>query len=139
MAIELKYKTRRFDAHVNGEPFHLKNHSAANINRYAVLKDVERMERAVHQGFADSGWMVLLTNDQAYWTPPARQGNQDADFHIHEGRQVTGHLMWKEGSRLGQSDDYGHPIQLGRMYTCQWQPYSTVADEHFHYLALQIT
>jgi hypothetical protein len=46
-AIELRYKTAKFDAVYNGEEFHLLNHGAQDIGRYDVIKDIVRVERFV--------------------------------------------------------------------------------------------
>jgi hypothetical protein len=71
VALELKYKTRRFDASVGDERFALAEHGAHTDNRVRFIEDIQRLQRVV-AGFPQSrGYFVLLTNDDRYWKWPS--------------------------------------------------------------------
>lgn len=67
LAVELKYKTRRFPFQHAGESFFLKQQGAQDRGRYDFLADVERLERFVAEKRATAGCAILLTNDPSYW------------------------------------------------------------------------
>lgn len=54
-AIELKYLKRKLDVEVGGEWFSLLEDSAQDQRRYDFLKDVQRLEQVVSEGFVDEG------------------------------------------------------------------------------------
>ena len=62
--IELKYKTKGCQKIVDGEYYDLKNHSAKDVNCYAYLKDIQRIEsiKSNVSSFQE-GYAILLTNE----------------------------------------------------------------------------
>ena len=101
-AIELKYKTRTFEAVIDGEEFSLSNHGAQDTGRHDVLKDLQRLEQMVATGAVDEGILIFLTNDLSYYTDPGKaKVTADQDFRLHEGRRVQGTLSW--GAHTGQA------------------------------------
>lgn len=101
-AIELKYFTRKLDVEVGGEAFSLTDNSAQDIGRYDVLKDVQRLGKAVNEEFVDEGYTVFLTNDQNYWSASTQaQATLFEAFRLTEGRVLTGELAWREGASFG--------------------------------------
>jgi len=93
-AVELKYLLSRFNGAVDGEAFDLPNQSAQDISRHDVVKDVVRVETLIGEGYAERGFVIVLTNDATYWRPSARATTIDAAFRIHEGRALEGTLSW---------------------------------------------
>lgn len=128
-AIELKYLTRKASGEVHGEQFNLKNHSAHDVRRYDVLKDVSRMEK-MRATEVDYAAVVALTNDPAYWAGPKLAGTNDADFSIKEGRVVSGALAWSEATGAGSMKNREAPLSLEGRYEIAWRDYGT-ADKSF--------
>jgi hypothetical protein len=125
IAIELKYPTRAWlGQDSNGEDFRLLDHSAHDLRRYDILKDMARVERLVERGAASSGYTVVLTNDERYWSPPRRAvvGN-DAMFRIHDGAEAIGLRTWSRDT----AGTVGRPgIELSGTYSFAWSAYSSV-------------
>ncbi len=135
VAIELKYFTYPF----NGK--HELGEFKPVESRYDFLRDVERVERIVHQpGDTKRGYAVSLTNLRALWTTPSpgwRQTN-DAAFRIHCGREINGELKWSSKNKRQYRTD---PIHLKGSYTTKWRNYSCAGPEknaHFRYLAIEV-
>ena len=136
VAIELKYFTRQMVVCHADELYDLKEHAAADLARFGFLTDVHRLEHMVQdeEHPALVGFAVLLTNAPSLWDRPRRRNN-DAAFHLHDGRDgVTGTLQWSKG---------GIPIEDGSIhlrgsYTMKWKPFSCVVGD-FRYLAVSVT
>ena len=93
--IELKYKTKKTKLIHDNEYFYLKNHGAYNVNRYAILKDVERIERFIEENNCSQGYSIILSNDSTYWNLNDKD-TLDKEFSIQEGKLITGKLQWTE-------------------------------------------
>jgi hypothetical protein len=125
--VELKYPTRNLHVDHQGERFELRNHAAPDLTRHDVIKDIQRLERLVAAGVADSGWMLALTNDPGYWNAPTRD-TFDVAFRIYEGRDLAGRLQWAPGTGSGTKVGRDLPLELTGRYTLAWRPYSTVSS-----------
>lgn len=138
--IELKYWTRALNVQQGEETYTLANQAAQDISRYDFIKDLERVERAVTSGLASVGFVVALTNDQSYWSPP-RPGTVDAAFRLHEGRTLIGELAWAEHAGIGTTATRHRILNLAREYRCHWQPYSDlgVPRGEFRYLLVEVS
>ena len=142
-AIELKYLVRRFNGVVGGESFDLPSQSAHDISRYDVIKDVVRTESFVAEGVADSGRVIVLTNDPAYWRPGRAAETIDAQLRLHEGRLLEGRLEWDPRAGSGTTKGREGSLALAGRYECIWHDYSIVIDsggrEHrWRYLDLNV-
>ena len=141
-AIELKYLKRRLDVEVGGEFFSLSDDSAQDIGRYDVLKDVQRLEKVVFDGFVDEGFAICLTNDFNYWNPPMREKPTIFEaFRLTEGRILVGELGWGTGASPGSIGSRTEPIRLHGEYTVRWRPYSKMSTERngeFRYLCFEM-
>ena len=135
IAVELKYRPRGEKDKWNNELFVLKNQSAHNLGRHSFLKDIARIERVVADGEAKSGFAVLLTNDPLYWdqTRSRKPNPNDADFHIHEGRRITGYLAWSDNTAEKTKKEYP-PFDITGSYRMHWRDYS----QQFRYLAVSV-
>lgn len=130
-AIELKYFTRRWTDNVRGELFDLKHHSARDLARRYFVNDVKRLE-AFAADTGGNGLAVMLTNDSALWTLSNRRGTRDAEFHIHEGQTLEGHLAW------GLEDNRLYSVDLHGTYDLVWSDYSRRSgDFELRYLLLE--
>lgn len=129
IAIELKYCTRELKIDWKGESFNLKGQSAQDTRRYDFLKDIQRLE----QVSANWGLAVLLTNDPLFWKPPSpgRRRTFDADFRIHEERNVDGKLAWSVHTSEGTKKGRESPICLTDTYSMHWKDYWNCEDEDF--------
>lgn len=141
-AVELKYMPARLAVTHEGERFDLPNRGAHDLARYDICKDLWRVETMIADGYADSGWVVALTNDASYWRPGTKSDPIDAAFRLHEGRTVAGNLSWHERTG-GTSKGRERTIPLRAAYPCNWFTYSSIetADGHtidFRYLALAV-
>lgn len=123
-AIELKYKTRRMSATVQGERFDLLNQGAHDVARYDVCKDISRVEAVVSAYPGAVGFAVFLTNDPGYWQRSSRPETVDAAFRLHDGAELRGGLSWHErpsaGTTLGRTDT----LDLCGAYPVRWADYS---------------
>jgi len=137
-AIEVKYKTRRLTAEINGELFELLNHSAHDLGRYDVLWDVRRLEEVVAAYPTASAFAVFLTNDSYYWNVGKRETTVDAAFRLHEARRLQGTLAWAVGTGAGTAKGREQPIPLTGCYECRWRDYATAGDETFQYLLIPV-
>lgn len=126
VAVELKYPTRALRVERDGERFELRNHAGQDLIRYDVVKDVCRLERLVGSGVAAQGWMLLLTNDQGYWTPTTRE-TVDLAFRLHEGRTLTGRLEWGPSAGSGTTAGREAPLELAGSYQLRWRDYAAPA------------
>ena len=142
IAIELKYVTKKLEFDQDGESFALRNHSGQDQKRYDFLLDIQRLELMRSSGSGcKAGYAVLLTNDSAYWDVPRKRGTVDADFRIHEGRDVSGELAWAASASPGTMKDRESPIRLRGSYRLSWQEYSTFPvkkDGRFRYIVVTV-
>jgi hypothetical protein len=140
-AFELKYLTRAFSAAVNGELFSLRQQGAPDTRRYDVIKDIGRIEVVVKEHIAHDGFVVALTNDAGYWLVSRRGGTNDADFRIHEGRELAGPLDWAVGAAPGTKTGREEPLIPTGTYKLKWSDFSVVAPGRagaFRYLLIQV-
>jgi len=146
--LEYKIKNMSLDIYVPTERIaielkHRLPHRNANYGRYYFLEDVERIERVVKAGKADSGFAVLLTNYQTLWGPPRRgwETTTDAAFRLHEGRTITGKLAWSDKTAESTKEGREDPICLTGSYRLHWRDYSSLGtgtNQQFRYLAVSV-
>ena len=141
VAMELKYATQMLNHSEGGNYFSLKNHAANDIRRYDFLKDIERLERVSRQNHVRGGFAIFLTNDPLYWQKPKRPNNNDAAFHLYEGRQLFGNLAWSESAGEGTTTTREAPIQLDQHYELHWRKYGSLGIkkyQEFRYLLVHV-
>ena len=136
-AIELKYGRRQFGVKHDGETFALRD-GATDLSRYEFVKDIQRIEKMVEKcGRSVPGYAVLLANNHLYWTP-GDAGNNDEDFYLHEGRNLTGTMYWSKNSK---DKDKKNPLALTGSYELRWKDYSALPGQYgrFRYLAVEVS
>ncbi len=143
IAIELKYPKRELSTAWRGEPYVLKNSGAQDIQRYDFLKDIQRLETVVAENVAQTGYVILLSNEPLYWGPPYSgwQSRIDADFRIHEGRTMSGEMAWSSQAGKGTTKSRQDPIRLTDAYTMRYQRYSDLPGAKygtFRYLSVTV-
>jgi hypothetical protein len=140
-AILLRYKTDAFSGVVDGESVSLATQAAQDHGRYDFLKDIEKLEQLTHRPASTVGYGILLTNDHLYWEESERSDTNDADFRIHEGRQITGTLQWGPAAGRGSVKNREEPITLRDTYAMDWEEYSspgTDVGETFRALVVSV-
>jgi len=141
IAIELKYKTRGLDIEVLGEKFNLLDQSAQDLARYDYLKDIQRLEQIVLNNKAIA-YAIFLTNDSAYWKVPPNEQTIDADFRIHQSKNLSGNAQWGHKASIGTTRGREKPIQINGKYNFNWQKYSTPSTSTsygtFKYLIVEV-
>ena len=122
--IELKYKTRKYDAEdQSGEHIAVKDQIALDEGRFGYLKDIERIERIAHEDSFGRGFAIILTNDSHYYKECTRKKlPNDINFHIHEGAvKEAKTLVWQNNAKLTKK--HGN-ITLKNSYTIHWETYN---------------
>ena len=115
-----------------------------NLTRYELLRDVDRMERAVGEvNWLKHGIVLMLTDMNKLWEVPRSEsrGAHDASFRIHHGAMLNGILSWAEHTSLGIKRGREQPIQLCDHYFMDWRNCSIGSDEQyttFRYLAVEV-
>lgn len=126
--IELKYKTKGCKKTVDGEFYNLKNHSAKDVNCYAYLKDIQRIEKIKENVLSfQEGYAILITNELSYMKIPASKDVNYYEFSIHEGATKSGIMNWGEKTGDGtKGRNCKYPIVLKGKYKIKWSTYSIV-------------
>lgn len=137
-AIELKYKTRKFEVNCGEESFVLLNHSAQDCGRYDFIKDIARLERFTKNHPNSLGYAIMLTNECGYWNACKRTNTFDRDFRINEGRTLKGTLRWNKEASEGTIDGRASPLVLNNLYKLNWKNYSETESSKFKYLLLEV-
>ena len=126
--IELKYKTKKYIGRVGDEFYSLKNHSAKDINCYAYLKDIQRIETVQNNvpSFRE-GYAIFLTNELSYLKEPAVKSVNYYQFSLHENCAKEGILDWGEHTGAGtKGKECNLPIELSGKYQMHWLDYSLI-------------
>lgn len=137
--IELKYKTKKAIIGYKNEIFHLKNHSAKDLNSYLYLKDLERIEKIKDNvNNFEKGYTVFITNDICYKKAPIKDSCNYIDFSLEDGIIKKGNLNWKEQKGVVTKKDYQNSILLKNSYLIKWNEYSKINEEKFIILINEI-
>lgn len=137
MAIELKYKTRKWIGEILGERFELAGHGAQDVGGYDYIKDVFRLEEICRNIDNCRGVAIMLSNDSAYWRPPVTSAY--ASFRLTEGRVLQDLIAWPASTNPGTMRNREWPLSLKGSYQLKWHDYgSSIENPGFRYLALQI-
>ena len=162
--IELKYKTKKAVFEFNNEKYSLSNHSANDVGRYSFRKDIYRIEKYLEKNQNSKvGYVLILTNDQAYSTSNAwDKNNIDKHFTFHQGAIIpekdeswnsdsideTKYYFddtdkrWKyiglKKNHWTCSDELFYKLDLNNNYNVNWQLYSEVQANKFEYCLLEV-
>lgn len=142
LAVELKYKTLKFEHGTDEHAYQLKNQSAQDVGRYDYIKDIWRLETITRSIPECAGWAILLTNDSTYWNPSKRLNPVDSSFRLSDGTTLQGSCDWGEKASAGTKKNRERPLILNHSYNLMWRDYSTVApvkNGKFRYLAIIVT
>lgn len=137
--VELKYKTRTAKHHHRGEVFDLKNQGANDQGSYDILKDIQRIEGVLDEVPNAEGFVVVISNDPRYWSPPPLRSNPgiDEEFRLTNNRTFSGTLRWHPSAGSGSIKGRELPIHLRGSYVSVWKDYAT-SPEHFRSLCFHV-
>lgn len=136
IGIELKYKTKEISEEINGEQYSLKTHSAPDIGRYDVIKDIERLEELIREDKIELGFVIFLTNDMSYLNKC--KGNA-CKFSLEEGRVITRKLNWGENTGKGTKKGREKTLKLKGKYRINWINGSNILEKTiFKYFILKV-
>lgn len=141
LAIEVRYKTALLQTIYEGTEIHLKNQAAHDISRYDFIRDLSKLEKIVEAIPDVKGFALLLTNDRVYWQPPRKHDSVDKDFHLYDGRILTGICKWGDLASPGTTLGREEPIHLTRTYQLKWQPYLQLGmqkNQRFEALLIEV-
>lgn len=136
--IELKYKTKKTNKikDQNKEEFELKDHGARDLGGYGFIKDIERIESFIEKYTEKSnkGYVIFLTNDLNYIKRPSNKEVCYINFSIHQFRKLKKTLNWIGEKKSWKKD----PINLNGEYEINWEDYSTLENQKFKFILLEI-
>ena len=136
--IELKYKTKKDVVEdYDGENYSLKYHGAKDINCYAYIKDIQRIEKIRdnlnnNDSYPDfgKGYTIFITNDESYTKKP-REDAYYREFSLDNGRKTKNKMSWDNRASKGTIGNRDKSIKLSDTYTIKWEDYN---DKDFKYL-----
>ncbi len=134
-ALELKYLCKGLTVQVGNEVMVLRHHSARDIRRYDVCKDIVRMEQYAERTGHGSG-VLVLTNDPAYWEQRHGSDTIDAAFHLTDLRELRGTLQWAARAGAGTTKGREKSLEIRGSYPLAWRDYSDLigVGARFRYL-----
>ena len=161
--IELKYKTKIMtctDHH--GEEFNLTQQGAVDTGRFGLRRDIYRVEQYLKKPeSAQTGYVVMLTNDHDYLKNIEDSNSIDCHFSCHDEAiieridqgwnldkvkekgfiedPVT--MEAKKGSKLHWTSEgqYYHKLDLGNEYQIHWLPYSKIGKSEFKFCIVEVS
>ena len=147
--VELKYKTCSLPegSKINrfGEPMCaksiVKNQSAQDLGRYGFWKDVKRLEllKKKYEKKIAGGIVLFVTNDKSYTIQPQKESVGYYNFRMLDEQPISGTLKWKEHGEDCETNDQPYvDIALEKMYTPQWDQYSSEMSEEMYFVLLTI-
>lgn len=132
--IEFKYATAGWQgADPSGEQFNVRNHAAYDLARRYFAHDIHRLEQFTAGQPNTDGLAIMLSNEPGLWEDRGRADSRDRNFRIHQGRTLTGDLVWGAGGTR-----YDQP--LSGTYQLAWHDYSTSkpGKGRFRWLAVPV-
>lgn len=129
IAIELKYKTKKFEFELNGENFSLKNQGAQGWGRYYFVNDIVRLEKLMEKFEISQGYAIFLTNDM-YYQSKSKDNTVYFDFSLQNEKTLSGILKLKDEKKIDKT------LQLKNDYLLNWQQYEPTYQ--FQYLIVKV-
>lgn len=135
--VEFKYKQRRGNfKNRNGIFAQLSNHSDTTNGRYAIWRDIYRIETFCDLKKINKGFVVFITNNLAYLAKP-NPGSVAEEFSIADGNHIAASKNWNLTSARRSSihDTYwldDKPLIIKNDYYFSYSDYSRVLDEMAH-------
>ena len=147
-AIELKYRTIALSYKgLLGTPGSLTNQDANDLGRYEFWKDVSRIEKLKSTVKITEGYVVMLTNDDAYWKIPSGPSLKTIDrlFKIHSG-MIVQNVHWTNipakasfnpHYKAGRTKYGGFPLSKPYIVP-EWIDYSNPSGCQFQFMTIKV-
>lgn len=132
--VEFKYKQKKGDfANRNGIFAQLRDHSDTTNGRYAIWRDIYRIETFCDLRKIDKGFIVFVTNNPAYLAKPIA-GSVAEEFSIADGNHCAAAKNWNLTSGKTSSIHNAYraddkPLIIKNDYCFSYNDYSTVVDK----------
>ncbi len=159
--IEIKYKTKNLDSafvdHFKVE-FNPKNHSANDVSRYEIRKDIYRLEQLTGLQKVKKGFSIFLTNEPNYWNYDINPSFMDGHYRLAKRIQKkdkgwiynsvekyydkkSGRYYSKTNGKLHFTYSAAYDLQLDvkRDYEVHWHHYSDVSTTEFKFTIFEIS
>lgn len=137
--ILLHNKTAKLEATSQGRDYDLNSDDGHALGRYDFVKDISDLEKLAGEGGELKGAVIMVTNDQLYWQPPAKLDSVDKDFLLFNGRKMFGKLKW--GKNASENKVPKTEIKLRGSYQLNWKYYYKVKNDkngEFKYLYVRV-
>ncbi|WP_078596566.1 hypothetical protein [Evansella clarkii] len=137
--ILLHNKTAKLEATSQGRDYDLNSDDGHALGRYDFVKDIADLEKLAGEGGELKGAVIMVTNDQLYWQPPAKLDSVDKDFLLFNGRKMFGKLKW--GKNASENKVPKTEIKLRGSYQLNWKYYYKVKNDkngEFKYLYVRV-
>lgn len=139
--IELKYKTKKDEAFINGQKITLKDHSAIPLGSYDYLKDIRRIENLSQLPGFKKGYAVMLTNESMYYGTNTTTSAYDM-FKICQNltKQANVTMNWGLTNKQTpfQATKGRGPFALKNTYQMHWDSYNNIYKYEFKYIISEI-
>ena len=135
--VEFKYKQKKGNFNNrNGIFAQLSNHSDTTNGRYAIWRDIYRIETFCDLKRINKGFIIFVTNNPAYLAKPIAGGVAE-EFSIADGNHIAASKNWNLTSGMRSSiyntywaDD--KPLIIKNDYYFSYSDYSNVLDVASH-------
>jgi len=124
---EFKYKTKLGEFNLGRFSLFLRDNSDSNNGRYAIWRDIYRIETFANLNKIDKGFIIFITNNSSYYAAP--NGGYSFEFSLANGLHKSGERNWIIPTNK-KIDDMGS-IQLA--YRKDIYPLITKNDYFFNY------
>lgn len=125
---EFKYKTKKSDFVLPVYSIYLKDHSDTWNGRYALWRDIYRIETFASLKNITKGFIVFICNNSGYWSIP-KKGSCPEEFSLAEGLHEAGNRNWK----LPAGQTLASVRNIGDSYKKDIYPLITENDYYFQY------
>lgn len=157
--IELKYKTKKFQAIYEKENYKLTEHGATDIGRFSFRKDIFRIEQLISKENINQGFFIVITNESKYLQNISNKNTLDRNFSFHNNmilqkidnswnyeKQINNGYLLNENNTLSKNDrlhwtskgDEFYKLDLKNEYQIEWKEYSKIENEIFYFSLIEV-
>ena len=133
---EFKYKTKKSEFDLGRFTIYLRDHSDTTNGRYAVWRDIYRVETFVNLKKITKGFIIFITNHSTYYAEP-KSGVSSEQFSLAPGLHLAGNRNWNIPSnktlatytsvQASYRDDI-YPLIINNDYYFSYSVYSKIKD-----------
>lgn len=138
VALELKYKKRKFKGDVSGEKYMFSSDGARDGGCYGFMEDTRRIECLVENKDIGYGAAIILSNEHLYWDKRKGKHTNFEEFSLYDGRKVDAEMEWQKGTGEGYVGKRRWSIDLKNQYDLTWNDYNIVQGQKFRWLMNEV-